>query len=98
MVNGKMLLDVIRYNHFSIKEMALILNMTTDEFKDRVRNGVFQTNEVECMLHFLKFPMNPMKIFFDTYDYENPKKIEWWDKYRSSTGGKKMIADYLHRP
>lgn len=98
MVNSKMLLDVIHYNHFSINEMALILNMTTEEFKYRLKYGVFQTNEVECMLHFLKFPMNPMKIFFDTYDYENPKKIEWWEDYRKSTRGKEDLATLLHRP
>lgn len=98
MVNGRMLLDVIRYNHFSIKEMALILNLTTNEFKTRINNGVFLSNEIECMLHFLKFPMNPMKVFFDTYNYENPKKIEWWDYYRKSDQGKRKLSAYLHRP
>lgn len=98
MVNGRLLLDVIRYNHFSMREMALILNLTTEDFKNRIRNGVFQSNEIECMLHFLKFPMNPMKVFFDSYDFENPKKIEWWEEYRKSTRGKEDLAAYLHRP
>lgn len=77
MVNGKALFDVIIYNHFSIKEMAYILNITPDEFKWKLNHGIFQSNELEMMLHFLKFPTNPMDIFFDTYDWENPKKIDW---------------------
>ena len=98
MVNSKMLLDVIHYNHFSINEVALILNMTVEELKYRLKYGVFQTNEVECMLHFLKFPMNPMKVFFDTYDWENPKKIEWWETFRKSDRGADDLARLLHRP
>lgn len=98
MVNNKQLLDIIRYNHFSIREMALILDLTEDEFKKRLKTGVFQSNEIEMMLHFLKFPINPMKVFFDTYDYENPKKIEWWNELRKYSRGKIDIAEYLHRP
>lgn len=98
MVNNKMLLDVIHYNNFTVKEMALILNLSEKDFRKKLQTGIFQTNEVECMLHFLKFPMNPMKIFFDTYNYEDPKKIAWWEFYRKTDDGKRAISEYLHRP
>lgn len=77
MINSQMLFDVICYNHFSIKEMAYILNITPKEFKKKLKMGIFQSNEIEMMLHFLKFPVDPMKIFFDTYDWEDPQKIDW---------------------
>ena len=93
-----MLLDIIHYNKFTVKEMAYILDIEEKEFRRKLSTGIFQTNEVECMLHFLKFPMNPMKVFFDTYNYEDPKKIEWWDYYRKSDDGKKELAEFLHRP
>lgn len=77
MVNTKALYDIILYNKFSLKEMAYILNLEPDVFRKKLERGIFQSNEIEMMLHFLEFPTNPMKIFFDSYDYENPKKIDW---------------------
>lgn len=77
MINKKLLFETISYNHFSIKEIAYILNMTPREFRKKLETGIFQSNEIEMMLHFLDFPVNPMKVFFDTYDFENPKKIDW---------------------
>lgn len=98
MVNSQLLFDVIKYNQFTPKEMAKILNLTEKEFRNKLKIGIFQSNEIEMMLHFLKFPCNPMKVFFDTYNYENPKKIEWWDKYRKSDRGKDDISVLLHLP
>lgn len=98
MVNTNLLRDIFEYNHISLREIGLILELDEPELKKRMKLGVFLSNEIECMLHFLKFPMNPMKVFFDTYDYENPKKIEWWNEYRKSDYGKQNIADYLHVP
>lgn len=77
MINKQLLFDVIKNNDFSLKEMAYILEMPTEEFKKKMELGIFQSNELEMMLHFLKFPCNPMKVFFDTYDWEDPKKIDW---------------------
>lgn len=93
-----MLYDVIKYNHFSIQEVASILNLSVKELKDKMRRGVFQTNEVEMLLHFLWFPCNPMEIFFDSYDYEFPEKIPWQELVRKVDEGKNAVAQVLHRP
>lgn len=97
MVNTDLLYDVIKYNKFSLKEIAFILEMPEKDLKMRMRTGVFLSNEIECLLHFLKFPMNPMRVFFDSYNFEKPVKIEWWDYYRTSDKGKDYISRYLHR-
>lgn len=60
-----------------MKEMADILDIPRAEFKRKMNSGIFQSNEIEMMLHFLKFPTDPLKIFFTTYDFEDPKKINW---------------------
>lgn len=98
MINSQMLFDVFNYNHFSLQEVADILDISLQDLKDRLDRGVMQTNEVEMLLHFLRFPCNPMKIFFDTYDYEDPKKIEWEDIIRKADGGKIAMNNVIHRP
>lgn len=98
MVNSQLLFDVIKYNQFTPREVAMILTINEDDFKKKMKEGIFQSNEIEMMLHFLKFPCNPMKVFFDTYNYDNPKKIEWWDRYRKTDKGKDDLARLLHLP
>lgn len=96
MVNTKMLYDVIEYNDFTLNEIAYILELPLTELKKRMKTGVFLSNEIECLLHFLKFPSNPMRVFFDSYNYEKPKKIEWWDYYRTTDRGKEYTSRYFH--
>lgn len=77
MINKQALFDVIKYNHFSFRDMDYIMGFEDGIFKKKLQHGIFQSNEIEMMLNFLKFPVDPFKIFFDTYDWENPRKIEW---------------------
>lgn len=77
MINKQLLFNVIKNNEFTLREMAHILDLKPAEFKKKMELGIFQSNELEMMLHFLRFPCNPMKVFFDTYDWEDPKKIDW---------------------
>ena len=93
-----MLFDVINYNNFTIKEIAEILDISVKDLKDRLARGVMQSNEIEMLLHFLYFPCNPMKIFFDTYDYEDPEKIEWQEVVRTTNSGKIAMSNLIHRP
>lgn len=70
MVNSYLLAKVIQYNGYSLKEIARILRLDVSDVKDRLRHGLWQSNELEILLHVLDFPVNPMEVFFSTYDIE----------------------------
>lgn len=98
MINSKALYDIIKYNHFSLAEVASILCITPEEFKNKLEKGQMLSNEIESLLHFLKFPFNPMRVFFDTYNYENPEKIDWVTEVKKTQSGADAISYLVHRP
>lgn len=68
MVNSYLLAKVMRYNDFSVTELARILCIDRDELKDRLIHGLFKSNELEIMLHIFNWPISPIEVFFSTYD------------------------------
>ena len=68
MVNSYLLAKVMRYNDFSLTELARILKIDREELKERLKHGMFRSNELEIMLHIFKWTIDPMKVFFSTYD------------------------------
>ncbi len=76
----------------------MILDTSVEDFRRKLRKGVFNSNEIEIMLHFLHFPCNPMRVFFNTYDFEDPKKIPWEDLIEDVDMGRYAKAVVKHRP
>ena len=82
MVNGEALTQVIFYNHFTLKELAMTMQLSPEQLKAKIKLGIFQSNELEMLLHILKFPVgvNPFEIFFDTYDADYHEVIEYTEE------------------
>lgn len=98
MIDGKRLYDIIKYNHFSTAEIAFILNISAYELRTKLKKGQMTSNEIEILLHVLHFPCNPMKVFFTTYNYEEPNKIDWVDYIRRGELGAMAEDSIIHRP
>lgn len=98
MIDSQKLLQIIKYNHFSLQEISSILQITPEQFKKKLEKGQMLSNEIEILLHVLRYPFNPQKIFFTTYNEEEPTKIPWEEKVRKFQSGDDATAYVIHRP
>lgn len=63
MVNVNELRGVIAKNNKSQADVARMLNMTSKTFYERMKKGVFGSDEIQIMIDELHIE-NPMDIFF----------------------------------
>lgn len=63
MVNVNELRGVIAKNNKSQADVAKMLNMTSKTFYERMKKGVFGSDEIQIMIDELHIE-NPMDIFF----------------------------------
>lgn len=77
MVNSKLLIQIINYNHATLSELSDVMRIDRNTLHNKLKSGILQTNEVEMLLHYLKFPVDPLSVFFDSYDFETGDFIEW---------------------
>jgi hypothetical protein len=63
MVNTNELRGIIAKNNLSQTDVAKMLDMAPKTFYERMRKGVFGSDEIQIMIDNLKIE-NPMDIFF----------------------------------
>lgn len=67
MVNSYLLAKIVKYNKYSLEELARILQLDKKELIKKFKHGVWDSNELEIMLHIMDWPVDPMECFFSTY-------------------------------
>ena len=67
MVNSYLLAKILKYNKYSISELAKVLQIDREQVKHNLKHGVWKSNELEIMLHILEWPIDPMQVYFSTY-------------------------------
>lgn len=63
MIKTNELRGIIVANNLSMKDVAAELGITPTAFYSKMKKGVFNSDEIESMINFLKIE-NPIAIFF----------------------------------
>ena len=75
MVNSYLLAKILNYNNYSVSGLARVLQMDKKQVKFNLIHGVWKSNELEMLLHILDWPIDPMKVFFSTYEPDESKRF-----------------------
>lgn len=80
MVSASKLRRIIKENHFTQKEVAEYIGITPKTFYEKMKSGVFLSNEIEAMLEILHFSEDPLSVFFSSWNAPR-RDAGWYDDF-----------------